>query len=82
MAIQTRLGQIGFGHRPYAGFVAKAADGATHTAIGPGWIAGAWINQLTVEVSWIAGAWGTSLVVRAKQRIRGFTRNIGRLMNP
>lgn len=24
MAIQTRLGQIGFGHRPYAGFVAKA----------------------------------------------------------
>ncbi len=24
MAVQTRLGQIGFGHRPYAGFVAKA----------------------------------------------------------
>ena len=24
MAIQTRLGQIGFGHQPYAGFIAKA----------------------------------------------------------
>ena len=84
-SLDTALTRLGLGgpsinySRPFG---AKAPSVPVHTAIGPGWIAGAWINELTVEISWVAGAWGVAPVVVPKQRIRGFTRNIGRLMNP
>ncbi len=58
---------------------------ADQVAIGDGWVAGAWIEN--GSDSWIrasapGGAWAVAAAGVAAQRIRGFTRNVGRLMNP